>query len=335
MRGALYDGTSSRRIEATAEVAADGTVLVLVDGRRACGALLTQVEISPRIGDTPRALRFPGGELFETRDNDAVDEALAHLAVAPWARLLHGFESRWLHALVALVVVGASAWWTVTRGIPLLAERVARALPATVEESLGESGIGLLDRTVFESTRMETATQERLRGRFAEIVPTGSSRYELLFRRSAAIGANAFALPDGAIIVTDELVETAEHDDEIVAVLAHEIGHVVHRHSLRQALQNSTLALLALSITNDAGSVSSVVAGLPALLVQTKFSRDFEREADAYASALLRQKNISPEHLANLLGRMETRVGDEGSALDFLSTHPSLEERAARLRERR
>jgi len=113
MQGALYDGTSSRRIEATAAVGQDGTVYVVVDGQRACSAPLAEVEISPRIGDTPRSLRFPGGELFETRDNDAVDAALAQLSAAPWSQVLHVFESRWLHALVALAVVGLSAWWTV------------------------------------------------------------------------------------------------------------------------------------------------------------------------------------------------------------------------------
>jgi Zn-dependent protease with chaperone function len=264
-----------------------------------------------------------------------VDAALAQLSAAPWSQVLHVFESRWLHALVALAVVGLSAWWTVAHGIPRVAEQVARALPRSVERSLGDGTLQLLDRTVFQPAESDDATQERLRERFAALVPVGARHYELLFRHGGAIGANAFALPDGSIVVTDELIETADNDDEIVAVLAHEIGHVVYRHSLRQALQNSTVALLALAITSDAGSVSSVVAGLPTLLVQTKFSRDFEREADAYAFALLREKNISPEHLAKLLGRIEAQSGAKGSPFDFLSTHPSLEERAELLKEKR
>jgi Zn-dependent protease with chaperone function len=313
MRGAWYDGASSRRVEATAEVAADGTVFVVVDGRLASNARLAEVEITPRIGGTPRAIRFPDGGVFETGDNDAVDEVLGGLVAAPWSRWVHRLESRWPHALVALAVVGVSAWWAVAHGVPLLAERVARALPGTVEQSLGDGTLALLDRALLEPTRTEEAVRERLRARFAAIAPSGPAEYGLTFRRGAALGANAFALPDGTIVVTDELIEKAEHDDEVVAVLAHEIGHVVHRHSLRQALQSSTVALLALSITSDAGSVSSVVAGLPALLARTKFSRDFEREADAYAGALLREKNISPEHLANLLARLES--GDGGSAV--------------------
>jgi Zn-dependent protease with chaperone function len=332
--GDFYDGGSSRRAAAAAEVAGDGTVTVLVDGRRVCVAPLAEVDVSDRVGRTPRQLRFPGGELFETGDNESIDAVLAGFASAPRARLLHALESRWKHVVAALALVGASGWWAIAYGIPLLAERVARALPVSVDRSLGESALGVLDRTLFEPTRLDEATQARLRGRFAAVAPAAgfAAGSDLLFRHSPAIGANAFALPAGTIVLTDELVEIAEGDDEIVAVLAHEIGHVVNRHSLRQALQSSAVALVALAVTSDAGAVSSLVAGLPALLVQTKFSRDFEREADDYARALLDEKGISPANLANLLGRIERSAGAADSRFDFLSTHPALEERAARLR---
>jgi Zn-dependent protease with chaperone function len=57
---------------------------------------------------------------------------------------------------------------------------------------------------------------------------------QLLFRDGGSVGANAFALPGGTVIATDQFIQLSENDDEIIAVLAHEIGHVRHQHSLRQ-----------------------------------------------------------------------------------------------------
>ena len=86
------------------------------------------------------------------------------------------------------------------------------------------------------------------------------------------MGANAFALPNGTIVVTDDLVKLAEHDDELVAVLAHEIGHVVSRHALRRVLQDSGVMLLVAGITGDIVSISSLAAALPTLLIEAKYS---------------------------------------------------------------
>lgn len=189
----------------------------------------------------------------------------------------------------------------------------------------------MLDRTLFAPTVLDESTRARLRGRFDTIVRdlNLSEPCELLFRRSPQVGANAFALPSGAVVLTDEIVELAVDDDELVTVLAHELGHVAYRHALRQVLQSSTVALLTVALTNDAGTVSSAVATIPTLLVEMQFSREFEREADDFALAFLHTHAIDPAHFADLLDRLE---GKTDGTMSFLSTHPSAAARAARFR---
>jgi Zn-dependent protease with chaperone function len=185
----------------------------------------------------------------------------------------------------------------------------------------------MLDRTVFAPSALPSATRERLAARFAtmvrELEPEDEAHVQ--FRQGKRTGPNAFALPSGDVIVTDELVELAEDDDELVAVLAHELGHVVHRHGLRHALQNSTLALLLLTLSADGTAISSLAVGLPTLLVEARYSRDFEREADRYALSYLSAQGIDPAHFARMLSRIPGGSG----GLTFLSTHPSTDERAA------
>jgi Zn-dependent protease with chaperone function len=70
-------------------------------------------------------------------------------------------------------------------------------------------------------------------------------------------------------------------------VLAHEAGHVIGRHGLRQVLQNSMTTLFVLYATGDA---SSLGVALPVVLVQAGYSREFEAEADRFALDLLRAR---------------------------------------------
>ena len=62
----------------------------------------------------------------------------------------------------------------------------------------------------------------------------------IVFRKGGRLGPNAFALPGGTIIFTDEMIMLSEHDDELLAVLIHEIGHVVHRNGMRTIIQDSS-----------------------------------------------------------------------------------------------
>jgi Zn-dependent protease with chaperone function len=151
----------------------------------------------------------------------------------------------------------------------------------------------------------------------------------LELRSGDAVGANALALPSGIIVMTDDLVELAQHDDELVAVLAHEIGHVRGRHALRQLLQTAGVSALALAVLGDVSSISGLASAIPALL-QAKHSRDFEREADVFAKQWLMKNNIAPERFDAILCRLDAAVGSAVSSdvLDYMSSHPPTSERA-------
>ena len=132
------------------------------------------------------------------------------------------------------------------------------------------------------------------------------------------------ALPGGTIVVTDALVELAQNDAEILAVIAHELGHVEHRHSLRLALQSIGAGVILVAVTGDIGSVTDLAAGLPSLLLQNGYSRDMEREADTYALAWLNTACIPPRHFADILGRLDK--GTTGSTT-LLDSHPVTRQR--------
>jgi Zn-dependent protease with chaperone function len=150
----------------------------------------------------------------------------------------------------------------------------------------------------------------------------------LVFRDGGMIGPNALTLPGGVIVVTDQLVDVLD-DDEVAAVLAHELGHVHYRHSTRVLLSGSFHALVVMAVFGDASSISSIAATAPTVLVNSGYSRDFEREADAFAFDLLDRTGSSPEAFATALEDLTNAIGEKKRGLDFgyLSTHPQTGER--------
>jgi Zn-dependent protease with chaperone function len=217
-------------------------------------------------------------------------------------------------------------------GIPALAHVVARSLPASAEATLGDGALTALDETWFAASELPPERRAAIEARFEAIAAGVEPKPRLVMRAGSKIGANALALPGGTVVLTDELVTLAENDDEIVAVLAHELGHVAHRHSMRSVLQNTGVGVLVAAALGDIVSISSLAGTLPTLLIQLQYSRRFEREADAFAVEHLAQSGVPPEALASMLERLEQSHGGGGSLPAYLSTHPDTGERVREIR---
>ena len=362
-----FDGKTStlRRVELS--LYGDGRFTIAGDSVER-NARASDVRISERIGDTTRRFHFNDGAVCEIADNDLVDQWLTHLGAHSAEHRIFQLERRWRYALAALLLTLAGSWGFIRYGVPATADYAARVLPRSVDLAIGKGGLEAMDRFLFEPTQLSMAQQAKLQTQFAamardmntlhagcefsvprcpQISTTGVSidahsaqrtthngevQLRLELRRGGAVGPNAFALPSGIIVMTDELVELAEHPEEIESVLAHEAGHIVHRHSLRMLLQSSASALLMFTLLGDVSSASALAASVPTVLVQAKHSRDFEREADAYSFEWLDRKEIPRRRFGDLLKRIEKEHGDadgnEGGVMSYFSSHPQTDERA-------
>jgi Zn-dependent protease with chaperone function len=131
-------------------------------------------------------------------------------------------------------------------------------------------------------------------------VPT----WKLKFRQSK-MGPNALALPGGTLLLTDEMVQLVDGDtDVLTAVLAHELGHVKHRHALRMLVQVSALGAVTSLVLGD---FSTLLAALPALLGQAHYSREAEREADLNAVQVLTHAGIDTRVMVSLFDKLAAR----------------------------
>jgi len=331
-----YDGKTSQRREVLMWAEPPGRLRVSGDGVD-FSCQIAEVRPSLRVGNTRRHLQFADGSQCETEDNDAVDRIFAGLPSQAPGRLIHRWESRLRYVLLALVLTAAALWAAITYGIPALAKEVASVLPPSIETALGRDALAGLDRMLLAPSELPPARQEKMRALFSNLVSSieGAGGYRLELRSSKRLGANAFALPSGEVVVTDQLVELAQNDDELVAVLAHEIGHLRERHILRRLLQDSATVLLIAAVTGDLTSIVSLASALPAILLQAKYSRDFEREADEFALDTMKRHGVPAESFGAILLRMDERRGAAADVPDYLSTHPAARERAERSRAAR
>jgi len=325
-----YDGRTSAR--KPVRVRGYALVIQIVGEGLRLDVPLGNVQVDPPVGGTRRALHLPDGAQLQTDDHAAVETLFPRAHVLEgW---VHGLERRWPYALAGVAFVAAFAWWSVVDGLPRAAKIAARFVPATVEAKLGEQTLSFFEGKVCRPSALSAARQQALQQRFARLTAGLSDgySYRLLPRDCRGVGANAFALPGGAVVVTDALVKLAQSDDQISAVLAHEIGHVRHRHGLRMALQAAGLAALAAALFGDATSITSLATTLPTALLQSGYSREFETEADDYAFQRLREIGLSPKAFAEIMLLLEKdrrkRSGDESK--DYLSTHPATAKRIER-----
>jgi predicted Zn-dependent protease len=135
---------------------------------------------------------------------------------------------------------------------------------------------------------------------------------------------NAFALPGGQIFITEALYRQLDHPGQLAAVLGHEIGHVLERHSSQQMAQNQMFGDLARAVGVASGDISGQqMAGIVAGLVGMKYSRTHELESDRWGVKLMSLLGYHPKHMFELMDILERSAGSGGGLPEFASTHPT------------
>lgn len=330
LQGQWHDGHSSRARRVRLELAGpDALRITDLEEGGVQDWPLAETTISPRLGSTPRVLRRAGHGQIECPDSPL----LAQWFPKPPSRIeaaADWLERRRLAILVAAIGTLAFALAFLQVGVPWMAAQIAERMPRAVETQVSSQALALLDRLYLSPSGLPEARQHELEQRFATLVQDQPRHPEmrLHFTRAPALGANAFALPDGRIHITDALVDLAGDDEEILAVLAHEAGHHVHRHGMRQAIESSSVLLVVGLFFGDA-SGSSLAVSVPAVLLSSGYSRGHEREADAWALDLLARRGIEPAAFSRIMRRLSEQVPAEveQGPMGWLSTHPPTPER--------
>lgn len=266
--------------------------------------------------------------------NDARIAFLSH-EIPDWLPLKHKtmlshvqyIERHWKWIFVSFIGVIAVIFATFKWLIPAVAYSVAMNLPADTLNKLGDkSEIIVMYHT--RKTQLTTERQQQILQLYQRL--NHQQPAKIVFRGGGRFGANAFAIPNHTIVLTDELINLAKTDEELLAVLAHEQAHLDERHSLQEILRGIGMSLFYMVITGDSGDL---LTNAPLMIISAQYSQKFELDADQHAIDEMKRLGISPQHLANFLQRLEQkRENSERDVIsDILSNHPTTPERIAQV----
>lgn len=327
-----FDGRHAEAVPVIVHVDDGDLVVQAVDGTLVDRTRLDRMVVSEPLERAPRVVWLPGGAALEVPDADrAFARTLGDSGVR--ASIAVRLQQRWPAVLAALAAIVAMLGLFYFRGLPATARWLAFKMTPRLEERMGEQVLGVLDKHYLRASRLDVERRRRIAeglSRAAAAAAPGA-RYRLEFRAAGNEGVNALTLPGGIIVLLDGLVRFAGDDDAVLGVLGHELGHVVHKHSVRQVLQSVGVGAVASLLWGD---FSGVAASVPIVFGMLGSSREFEREADEFAILFLRAQRLSARPLYRFFVNVHKWQGrtEDGRIPDFLSTHPSTEERLERLR---
>jgi len=325
-----FDGKTSRRHAVSLQVS-DGMAHIasapeagdIVE--RSCP--IAQLRVSERLTRAARKVTYPDGAYLEIQDNAAFS-ALLH-STRHQDSLVVRIQQNWRATLAATAALIVLLLLSYSYLLPAAAGLLARSLPASVEQAVGAGALDFLDDRMLAPTKLSATQRAAITARFRALTAAMDNvpPYEIVFRKSR-IGPNALALPSGQIVLTDEIVKLLDDDDAVMGVLAHELGHLQRRHLMRRLIQSSAIGALATVLFGD---VSAVVANIPTLLLDMKYSRDVEREADDYAIALFKANGMSRQKLAYVFEKLGEKEAKGETMPPYLSSHPASAERVERI----
>ncbi len=242
--------------------------------------------------------------------------------------------ARWVIALL-IGAFGLVSYCSTTSDNPVTGEKQRVSLTAEEEIALGRQ---LAPQMAAQFGGVSSsAMRERVQQVGARIVSRSAASktpykysFHLLADRKTV---NAFALPGGQIFITEALLGLLETEDELAAVLGHEVGHVLARHSAEHlAKQQLTQQLIGAVIVGSGSYDTAQLAQLAGSLITMKHGRDDELESDALGLRLVREAGYDPRAMIRVMQVLEKASGGSRQP-EFASTHPSPANRIERIRE--
>lgn len=322
-RGTYFDGQSARQHEVRVAFEADALRIASDDGAIDLPWPFADLITSerPRPGQPARLSLALNPDARLVIPDIAFVELLRDAVPHLYARGLARPENRkWTAAIIVVLLgLGLFAW----KGIPALADTIAVFVPQEWAQKLGQ---GMRKFILTPERHCVAAEGQAALEKMVERLTGGAGPENLKVAVVDFDVPNAFALPGGQVVIMRGLLKGAEGPDEVAGVLAHEIGHVIHRHPLRGVLRAAGFELLLSFVVGDVPILIELAVEGGGLLLALSYSREMEQQADDFAVDMLTRTKIGSAGLQAFfkrIAKLEHEItGETGSTTSYFSTHP-------------
>ena len=326
LKAAYFDGKTSAAHTVQVQVLEDA---LLILGEAPQKVSRENFRIMSPLRNCPLVIELKDGVRIEVDPKDYDYEQIKSLLKSK-GRWLYWFENNLLSVFASLLLVVVGAVFLVQVVLPKFSEAIARKVPQTWAKSLDETIVEQLDGKFFAASELTEERQDELLKYLNQNIE-GSQN--ILLRKLGI--PNAFALAGNTMIISDELVTAMEQDEEILAVALHEDGHLKKRHVLSMLISSSALSAAAFVVLGDMVGATEWFLNFGVFLVSAKYSRGFEKEADAFAITSLKSLNLSPacfkEALLNIDKAYTSKLFKENSLFNYISSHPDIRDRVGKI----
>ena len=283
-----------------------------------------------------------GDEGLETLVVDDPDFYRSVLEIAPKSFSSRENESKfnWKLYSVGILVLIFSAYVFIKTVPSFLADQMVEKIPIEWEVTVGQSILKMLPVAQKPDPEVLKVLQDTV-DFLKQSLP--GNPYDLKVYILPVEQVNALALPGGPIVIFEGLIDKAESPEELAGVLAHEIQHILLRHSTRGILRNLAKSMLVTIFLGDMNSVMEGIVQLAGQLETLGLSREMEAEADQKGMELILAANIDPHGMIRIFKKLMQEdfsqkklpkgkpVSEENDISSYFSTHPSSQNRLARL----
>jgi predicted Zn-dependent protease len=317
----FYDGASS--VSQEIELIVDEKNNLLVFGSSSIGLTKWPIEdvtfhysgdiINIHYGSYPVQILKLEDEQFITYLNDYLKEN----DQLGWYQKLINLGTQF-HVIIAVAILSIIVLGYLYL-LPFVAEKAVVLIPESYDIEMGESFFN----QYIEYNEIDSSKTNAL-NLFAEQLHLNNTK-KLKFTVVESETVNAFALPDGNIIVFTGLLNLMENYDELAGLIGHEVTHVNQRHSMKMMCRNVSGYLFVSAILSDVNGIMAAVGDNINSLNSLSYSRGFEQQADEEGLELMFQNKINPEGMTKLFERLQSK--NEIDIPQFLSSHPITENR--------
>ncbi|WGL59378.1 M48 family metallopeptidase [Pigmentibacter sp. JX0631] len=330
--GNYYDGLSS--ITHNVRIKIENNEFIIQNNDLNIAYSTFNIKFTTQISDGERYFFFKNGSQCHFKNSKEIEQWIKNNSIKKHANSLNLEKSV---TKIFLLTVALISFLGISYKIliPGFSHILAHNIPYKYLQKIDNNVLEYFQSTNFlEETKVSPEKKASILARVNIIKENNNlPNFKLHFFSSKSLGPNAFALTSENIVITDELINICDND-EITAVLLHEIGHLKYKHSITQAIRSTFIGFFISAILGD---FSSTLTSFYGAILENKYSKNFEHEADIFAAKNLQSAQLSPELLIYALKNIEKNTTQTQSEkiifyfLEVFSTHPSLAERKEKI----
>ncbi len=338
MKVQYYDGISALPQPADIYLGQKELRIVLQENSKSVICAIDSVRIDESFGGK-RRIYINDTEYF--LDDGKATEAIRSLkpGVSTTLKfLIEKIEHHWPLVILSFFGLMIAGFVFVNKGMPFLSSKIAAMIPDNMSKTMGQQALNGLDQIkLTEASKVALADQERIRQKYYSIcskeLPPEMCRLEFRHSSRGFLNYNAFAAPGGLSVLLDGMYELAANDQEILAILLHELGHQKNNHALQKLVESSIYTVSFAMFLGDVSSISGILTAAPAAIVQAQHSQAHETEADDWGLNIMQKHDISTIHFADIMQRLAEKFelckasGCKDEEYSLINSHPGINSR--------